>query len=391
MEQRRLALTTRGVLALGVVPVGAVAGVLLGAEEFVLSSVAACALLLWGLVQCAYRARRARGSWRVEVVVPESDLEVHRLVDAVATVSATGGAGARPAAAPLWLEDPHHCWTSSNPSTPERIRRPPLPNPALVLRVRPGGPTTLNFPAPTARRGVFTLRGLRLWSFDSFGLVARVVATGPRATVSVHPTPVIVALAQALLRGEEGPEDASLEVPATRSRRDSYGDFSSIRPYVPGDRLRLLHWPALARSGELMVRDFEDSGGPRRVQVVADIRSVLGTRGCEDVLAVAAGVGLRALAEDAVVELSTTRGERVVIGPGPHGPVTLLRAVATIDTGPSAARTSRRFRRRRDVAAAPRDVRRVGQMTGTVLLVTTRDGALTLPDSLAFAHLVLVP
>jgi uncharacterized protein (DUF58 family) len=386
MQQRRLALTTRGVLALAIVLVGAVAGVLLGAEEFVLASIAAGTLLLWGLVQCAHRAHRARGVWRVEVVLPEADIEVNRLVDVVATAIATDGA----AGAPLWLEDSHHSWAPHTPSASDQPRRLPLPNPGLVLRVRPGEPSTLGSPAPTGRRGVFTLRGLRLWSFDSFGLVARLVATGPSATVSVYPTPIFVELAEALLRGEEGPEDASLVVAPARSRRDSYGDFSGLRPYVPGDRLRLLHWPALARSGELMVRDFEDSGGPRRVQVVADVRPLLGAPGCEGVLAVAAGVGLRALAEGAVVELLTTRGERVVIGPGPHGPAALLRTVATIDTGTSAVRATRRFRRR-SVASAWLDGYRVGKMTGTVLLVTTRDGAQALPGSLAFAHLVLVP
>ena len=92
-----------------------------------------------------------------------------------------------------------------------------------------------------------------------------------------------------------------------RRGHDSLGDFSGIRPYIPGDRLRLLYWPALARRGELMVRDFEDSGS-HRVQVVADVRPLLGASGCESVLATAAGVGLQALARGSVVELSTTAG-----------------------------------------------------------------------------------
>ncbi len=50
MERRRVTLTTRGAVALGVVPVSALAGALLGAEELVLLSVALCILLLWSLV-----------------------------------------------------------------------------------------------------------------------------------------------------------------------------------------------------------------------------------------------------------------------------------------------------------------------------------------------------
>jgi uncharacterized protein (DUF58 family) len=50
----------------------------------------------------------------------------------------------------------------------------------------------------------------------------------------------------------------------------------------------------------LMVREFEDSGS-HRVQVVADIRPLIGAAGCESVLATVAGVGLAALARGSVV------------------------------------------------------------------------------------------
>ena len=116
-----------------------------------------------------------------------------------------------------------------------------------------------------------------------------------------------------------------------RPRRDNFGDFSGIRDYVPGDRLRLLCWPALARTGELMVRDFDDSG-PHRVHVVADVRALNGAAGCESVLATAAGVGLAALAGDSLVELSTTSGDHIAIGPGPFGAPALLRAIAGVET-----------------------------------------------------------
>jgi uncharacterized protein (DUF58 family) len=389
MEQRRVSLTTRGVIALVVIPFSALAGALLGAEELVLLSLALCTLLLCALVQSASRARQARRKWRVGIALPRSDIEVDRLVDLTVTVTNTGAA----TAAPVWLEDGPHCWAPASGVTSAPLGRLPLPNPALVLRVPPletAGHATFSFPAPTGSRGVFTLRGLRLWSFDTFGLVAQLVATGPSATVSVHPAPVVIELAEELLRGEQGPEDEPLVVATARPRRDSLGDFSGLRPYIPGDRLRLLYWPALARNDELMVRDFEEPGRPRRVEVVADIRPRLGGPGRESVLATVAGVGLRVLAQNAIVELSTTAGERVAIGPGPHGPVLLLRAIAHIDTttwtGPA-----RRFRLRRGSPAAPPEDRFIGPAAATALVVTTRDGARDLPGALAFAHLVLAP
>ena len=73
---RRRSLTTRGVLALALAPCSALAGVLLGAEELVLLAIALGTLLVCGLVQCASRAGRATGRWRVAVDLAASEAEV---------------------------------------------------------------------------------------------------------------------------------------------------------------------------------------------------------------------------------------------------------------------------------------------------------------------------
>ena len=89
----------------------------------------------------------------------------------------------------------------------ERSRRP-LPNPALVRRVPPleSGATrdVLLRGAHLEPRASSPSQPLRLWCSDSFGLVARLVASGPRATVTVYPAPTSVDLDEDLLRGETG-------------------------------------------------------------------------------------------------------------------------------------------------------------------------------------------
>jgi uncharacterized protein (DUF58 family) len=364
----------------GVTPVSALAGVLLGAEELVLASIALCLLALGGLAQCAYRAGRDRDVWRVGVDLAASDTEVGGLLAVRVTVGSSGGA-----TTPVWLEAPELSWVAARAMEGRR----PLPSPTLVRRVPPlesGATATFSSVAPTWSRGVFTLQPLRLWCADSLGLVARVVTSGPRATVTVYPAPTSVDLDEDLLRGESGAEHSETLTSVARRGHDSLGDFSGIRPYIPGDRLRLLYWPALARRDELMVRDFEDSGS-HRVQVVADLRPLLGASGCESVLATAAGVGLAALERGSVVELSTTDGERIAIGPGPHGPLALLRAVAAIETGAAAAPSKGR-RGRAGSDPAERDL---PPPVGTQLVVTTGDGARTMSASFGFAHLVIAP
>lgn len=380
LAPRRATLTTRGVIALAVTPVSALAGALLGAEELVLLSIALCLLLGAGLVQCAYRADRDRDVWRVGVALAASDVEVGGLLTVRVTVTASDRGGT----APVWLEAPERDWEHAGAVAGRR----PLPNPALVRRVAPlesGATASFSSVAPTWSRGVFTLPPLRLWCVDSFGLMARVVASGPRATVTVYPAPISVDLDEDLLRGETGAEESQSLTSVARPGRDSLGDFSGIRPYIPGDRLRLLYWPALARHDELMVRDFEDSGS-HRVRVVADIRALIGAAGCESVLATVAGVGLAALALGSVVELSTTAGERMAIGPGPHGPLALLRAVANIEVATPASKG----RRRR--ARAPEPAERVlPPSVGTQLVVTTEEGARTMAGPFGSAHLVIAP
>jgi uncharacterized protein (DUF58 family) len=394
MARRRLTLTTRGMAALGLIPVSALAGALLGAEELVLLAFALCALLLSGLVQSAYRASVARTNWRVGVELPTTEAAVGGHLEMSVTLAAAGRGGATP----VRLEDPEHCWERVSRAGPPKSERARRPSPSRVVRVPQvdsGATAQFGVSVPTERRGVFALAGLRLWCFDSFGLIAQRVALGPRATIVVHPVPAPVELRDEVLRGDGGTEDNPQQPVSSVPRRDSFGDFSGIRDYVPGDRLRLLWWPALARNGDLMVRDFEDSG-PHRVHVVADIRALIGESGCESVLATAAGVGLEVLAQGSMVELSTTTGERIAIGPGPLGAQALLRAIAGVETPVDAAPRARvagwRGRVHRRASASPvASEREFHLIAGTPVMVTTAVGVQELPGSLGFAQVVLAP
>jgi hypothetical protein len=100
-------------------------------------------------------------------------------------------------------------------------------------------------------------------------------------------------------------------------------------------------------------------------------------------------VGLQVLARGATVELSTSSGERVAIGPGPYGDTVLLRAVAAIEsTPPPAARV--RGARRRPPAPGPSPVSHgFTSYGGAPLVITTKVGADTLPASLGFGHLIV--
>ncbi len=332
-------------IALVLAPISALAGVLLGAEELVLLAIALATAILAGAIQCVSRLARAEGGWRIAVHLDVADVPRGH----AATIGLTLIAAAGASTVPVQLADPSASWDevtgAATAPVPTRVRPPALPLAIPIPASDAAASLSLRFPVPTQDRGVFRLRGTGLWCLDSLSLFGGRVAAGPGATVTVLPVPEPIELAPGLLHGERGTEDVELHASLAPRRQQNMGDFAGLRAYVPGDRLRLLYWPALARTGELLVREFEDIGA-HRVHLLADVRSHLGRRGAEAVLSAAAGAGLAALAAGAIVEFSTPAGDRMAVGPGPHGDLALLRAIANVAIAPPAEHRGRR-------AAAP--------------------------------------
>lgn len=125
-------------------------------------------------------------------------------------------------------------------------------------------------------RGVHPLGPLRIRIQDPFGLTSVPVPAQGRGSVLVvpriHPLASTRQLGPAV--GTEG------SIPHQVALRGE--DDASIRGYREGDDLRRIHWPATARTGELMVRQ-EDRPARRRAVVLLDSRtSAHGGRGRED-------------------------------------------------------------------------------------------------------------
>jgi uncharacterized protein (DUF58 family) len=371
-------LTGRGLIALVAAPVSGIAGLLVGAEELVLLALALAAVLIVGVLQCAQRAARAKGRWRLTARLALSDVPRGEPSTLSVTAHASGGAGR----VAVWLEDPSGSWEEAAASTPpRRSRAPAVPEAVLLPALGDSGSAELRFPAPTERRGVYRMPGARLWCFDSLALFAALIAASASATMTVLPTTVPVRLTPEQLQADGANDESTLVTVHAPRRQHNLGDFAGLRPYVPGDRLRLLYWPALARTGELLVRDFEDTSH-HILHVLADVRSHLGTRGAERVLSTAAGVGLAALASGAIVEFSTTAGDEVAIGPGPLSDLALLRAIAAVHVASPPSR-----RRGRTTAYDPSMTPAL--LTRAGLVVTTAGGANSMPAVLRAHQVVL--
>lgn len=117
-------------------------------------------------------------------------------------------------------------------------------------------------PVLFAKRGFYELGPAEIRTTDPFGLLRFVRRFGVCTGVTVYPE--VFELAGFPLRGKKG--DAG-----TRGSFAQRGDeFSGLREYRRGDDRRHIHWKSVARTGELVVKEFAQES-PQRHAVVLDL------------------------------------------------------------------------------------------------------------------------
>jgi uncharacterized protein (DUF58 family) len=118
-------------------------------------------------------------------------------------------------------------------------------------------------PVLFAKRGLYELGPAEVRTADPFGLLRFVRRFGTRTEVTVYPE--VFELAGFPLRGKKGEA-------GTRGSFAQRGDeFSGLREYRRGDDRRHIHWKSVARTGELIVKEFVQES-PQRHAVVLDLR-----------------------------------------------------------------------------------------------------------------------
>lgn len=139
-----------------------------------------------------------------------------------------------------------------------------LPNTLIAKGVLPSLPVAPSFDQPIQthytfrpmRRGRYRWSSLRIRGMDALGLInrERTYKTDP-IELTVYPAPIPVSVDINTLAGW-----GSSDLDSGRARGSGL-EPRSIREYAPGDPLRYVHWPSSARSGRLMVKEFETGSG----------------------------------------------------------------------------------------------------------------------------------
>ena len=148
----------------------------------------------------------------------------------------------------------------SGPSTPSRLELPVGAGLAefVIPTLAPGAEHEELFAVPTNRRAVIIAGPAVSVRGDQLGLLRRTVRWTDPVELFVHPTTArLRPSAAGLVRDLEG------EITKTITNNDI--SFHALRAYEPGDALRNVHWRTSARTGQLMVRQYEES---RRSQLI---------------------------------------------------------------------------------------------------------------------------
>jgi uncharacterized protein (DUF58 family) len=178
-----------------------------------------------------------------------------------------------------------------------------------VPLLRPGHTVAQPLDIPGLRRGIVTVGPATTVRSDPIGLLRREHAFDDVHDVYVHPRTVALPSTSAgLIRDLEGSP--------TRRLVDADMSFHAIREYAPGDSRRQIHWRSTAKTGRLMVRQYEESRRSRMAVVLA----VAGAEYADPdefelAVSCAASLGLRAVHDARDVQIVTgTEVPRVVRG-----------------------------------------------------------------------------
>ena len=256
--------TGLGLAIVGVVVVGAVFGYVLGWMELVVAAFTGLALLVLGTLFLL-----GRNSYDVGL-----SLERDRVVVG---------------------ESAHATLSVKNPS---RFRLPPVKSEVPVGSglaefylgsIRRQAQVSRVFSVPTKRRGVVRVGPVRTVRADPIGLLRREYVWTSHLELFVHPATVAIpSTSTGLIRDLEGNP--------TRDLTDSDVSFHALREYAPGDDRRHIHWKSTARTGRLMVRQFEET---RRSHLVIALSLASADYHSEEefelAVSVAGSIGIRAI------------------------------------------------------------------------------------------------
>jgi uncharacterized protein (DUF58 family) len=198
-----------------------------------------------------------------------------------------------------------------------------------VSKVSKGTPIEFGYALRCARRGVYNVGPLVAVAQDPLGMFQRETVVCEPFELLVHPRVEVVS-DRALVRANEDPP---IRPPISRPWPNG-SEFYGMREYVPGDDVRRIVWRASARTGTLMVKEFEQ-GITDKISLILDTDRTNHSRDGEQLsesfeagIRAAASLGVRHLREGYEVRMEANGGPLVRPMRGNMAQTQLLDALA---------------------------------------------------------------
>ncbi|MBO9627128.1 MAG: DUF58 domain-containing protein [Microbacterium sp.] len=178
-----------------------------------------------------------------------------------------------------------------------------------IQRLAPGEEAEELFAIPTQKRGVVKVGPVSVVRGDPLGLFERAHRRDDPVDLFVHPKTVLFdGQSLGYLRDLEG-------LPAADLSRDDVS-FHALLEYQPGDDLRHVHWRSTARTGTMMMRQYEET---RRSHFVIGLSRSSGDYVTDDdfelAISAAGSIGLRAIRDSQRVDVRV-QGRDLAAGTG---------------------------------------------------------------------------
>lgn len=137
-------------------------------------------------------------------------------------------------------------------------------NKNYCLNLEPNSTTKQNIHLIAKQRGIFSLPAINITSHYPLGILfgwSRAFKSDVSCIVYPEPKDLLSAPDKTLIQTEDG----QAELFSSNLQQQSGEQISSLKPYQTGDRLRDIHWPSLAKSNQLVSKEYDTNNELKQV------------------------------------------------------------------------------------------------------------------------------